>query len=241
MSQTNISLIRDALKKRGIVNETLINGILAVVGKESNFKPQSENLNYSAKRIREVWPYIKEAEAAKLANNPQALGNKVYGGTPGKPKYGNTAPGDGYKYRGRGFNQVTFKGQYFSLGNKLGVDLLNNPDLLNDPKIAAAALAEYYAGAFKSGAKFIKDFYKIDINALLPGADPRTLLMIATNANSGWKKARNIVEREYNKALVYFDQLQKLKTETISQVKKAAPAVLPLILLGVLLLLLNKK
>jgi hypothetical protein len=65
--------------------------------------------------------------------------------------------------------------------------------------------------------------------------------MIATNANSGWKKARNIVEREYNKALVYFDQLQKLKTETISQVKKAAPAVLPLILLGVLLLLLNKK
>ena len=236
MSQTNISLIRDALKKRGIVNETLINGVLAVVGKESNFKPQSENLNYSAKRIREVWPYIKEAEAAKLANNPQALGNKVYSN-----KYGNTAPGDGYKYRGRGFNQVTFKGQYFSLGNKIGVDLLNNPDLLNDPKIAAAALAEYYAGAFKSGAKFIKDFYKIDINALLPGTNPRTLLMIATNANSGWKKARNIVEREYNKALVYFDQLQKLKTETISQVKKAAPAVLPLILLGVLLLLLNKK
>jgi predicted chitinase len=236
MSQTNISLIRDALKKRGIVNETLINGILAVVGKESNFKPQSENLKYSAKRIREVWPYIKEAEAAKLANNPQALANKVYGG-----KYGNTAPGDGFAYRGRGFNQVTFKGQYFSLGNKLGVDLLNNPDLLNDPKIAAAALAEYYAGAFKSGAKFIKDFYKIDINSLLPGTDPRTLLMIATNANSGWKKARNIVEKEYNKALVYFDQLQKLKSETITQVKKAAPMVLPLILLGVLLLLLNKK
>lgn len=236
MSQTNISLIRDALKKRGIVNETLINGILAVVGKESNFKPQSENLNYSAKRIREVWPYIKEAEAAKLANNPQALGNKVYGG-----KYGNTAPGDGFAYRGRGFNQVTFKGQYFSLGNKLGVNLLNNPDLLNDPKIAAAALAEYYAGAFKSGAKFIKDFYKIDINALIPGTDPRTLLMIATNANSGWKKARNIVEREYNKAMVYFDQLQKFKGETISQVKKAAPMVLPLILLGVLLLLFNKK
>ena len=46
MSQTNISLIREALKKRGIVNETLINGIIAVVGKESNFKPQSENLNY---------------------------------------------------------------------------------------------------------------------------------------------------------------------------------------------------
>ena len=236
MSQTNISLIRDALKKRGIVNETLINGIIAVVGKESNFKPQSENLNYSAKRIREVWPYIKEAEAVKLANNPQALGNKVYAN-----KYGNTAPGDGFAYRGRGFNQVTFKGQYFSLGNKIGVDLLNNPDLLNDPKIAAAALAEYYAGAFKNGAKFIKDFYKIDIIALLPGADPRTLLMIATNANSGWKKARNIVEREYNKALVYFDQLQKLKGETISQAKNAAPVLLPLILLGVLLLLLNKK
>jgi len=236
MSQTNISLIRDALKKRGIVNETLINGILAVVGKESNFKPQSENLKYSAKRIREVWPYIKENEAAKLANDPQALGNKVYGN-----KYGNTAPGDGYKYRGRGFNQVTFKGQYFSLGNKLNVDLLNNPDLLNDPKIAAAALAEYYAGAFKSGAKFIKDFYKIDINSLLPGTDPRTLLMIATNANSGWKKARNIVEKEYNKALVYFDQFQKLKGETITQVKKAAPAVIPLILLGLLLLFMNKK
>ena len=154
MSQTNIILIREALRKKGIVNETLINGILAVIGKESLFKPQSENLKYSAARIMQVWPYIKPAEAAKLANNPQALAERVYGG-----KYGNTLPGDGFKYRGRGFNQITFKNLYFSLSNKLGLDLVKNPDLLNKPEIAAAAVAQFYADAFKNGAKFIKDFY----------------------------------------------------------------------------------
>jgi len=236
MSATNINLIREALRARGIVNETLINAILAVVGKESNFRPQSENMKYTAKRIRQVWPYIKEAEAQRLANNPQALANRVYGG-----KYGNTGPNDGWAYRGRGFNQVTFKDQYFRIGNKLKVDLINNPDLLNDPKIAAAALAEFYANALKNGSKFIQEFYKVNINAIPPGTPARTLLMIATNANSGWRKARNIVENEYNKALVYFDQLMKGKGAVIDQAKKAAPAILPLLVLAAILILLNKK
>jgi len=236
MSVNNIEIIRQALRKKGIVNETLINGILAVIGKESRFVPQSENLRYSAKRITQVWPYIKPAEAAKLANNPQALAERVYGG-----KYGNTAPGDSFKYRGRGFNQITFKNLYFSLGNKLGIDLINNPDLLNKPEIAAAAVAQFYADAFKSGAKFIKDFYKVNINSITPGTNPRTLLMIATNANSGWKKARNIVINEYNKALVYFDELQKGRPEAVKeQVKQAGTLILPLILIS-LLFLINKK
>lgn len=232
--QANIDLIREALRARGIVNETLINAILAVVGKESFFTPQSENLNYSAERITQVWPYIKINEARELANNPVKLAERVY-----SKKYGNIKAGDAYAYRGRGFNQVTFADNYYSLSKKLGIDLIKNPDLLNDPKIAAAALAEYYRQAFASGAKFIKDFYKININALQPGIDPLTLLKIAVNANSGWRKDRAIVEKEYLKALPFFEKFMILKGSPITAAKNSLPVLIPLIFL--LLFLIKQK
>ena len=67
-------------------------------------------------------------------------------------KYGNDSPGDGYKYRGRGFNQITFKGSYkknqdlINKENKLGrtVDLINNPDQLNDVQVAAEAAILFF-------------------------------------------------------------------------------------------------
>lgn len=228
----NINLIKNALRSKGIVNETLINAILAVIGKESNFTPQSENLNYSAKRIQEVWSYIKPEEAAKLANNPAALANRVYGG-----KYGNITPADSLAYRGRGFNQITFKNQYYNLSNKLGIDLIKNPDLLNQPEIAAQAVAQYYADAFKNGYRIIQTRYNINITNIPPGTDPLKLLKIATNANSGWRKDPAIVEKEYLKALPFFNDLQTLAGKPITSKNNI---ILPLILLAVLLLALKK-
>ena len=49
---------------------------------------------------------------------------------------GNTAKGDGYKYRGRGFVQITWKNNYKKLGDALGYDLVNNPDQALDPVVA---------------------------------------------------------------------------------------------------------
>lgn len=85
-----------------------------------------ENMNYSAKRLLQIFPkYFNPFNVNEYAGNPVAIANKTYGG-----RMGNTDPGDGYKFRGRGFMQTTGKYSYDRLGKYLGVDLISNPDLV---------------------------------------------------------------------------------------------------------------
>jgi len=225
----NIPLIRDSLNKYGIVNKTLQNAILAVIGKESNFKPQTENLNYSAKRITEVWKYIPLNIAKTLEKNPAKLAAYVYGG-----KYGNVTPQDAINYIGRGFNQITFKNAYKKYGDLLKLDLINNPNLLNNPKTAADAAALYFKNTFAANKGIIKSKYGIDINQIPPGTDPQKLLKIATNANAGFGKAESIVLNEMRKGQQYFDYLQGTKTSFI-------PNLGALLLLGAITLFILKN
>jgi hypothetical protein len=62
----------------------------------------------------------------------------------GRADLGNTEPGDGAKFRGRGFVQITGRRNYTNYGHAIGVDLVANPDLALDPKIAAEILALYF-------------------------------------------------------------------------------------------------
>ena len=128
--KNNIVEIVQACIRKGITNLYSIAAILSVISKETEFKPKTENLNYTANRIKQVFLALS-SQATKLEANPQALGNAAYGG-----KYGN-ALNEGYKYRGRAYNQLTFKGNYEKFGNLTGVNLVSNPDAANDPKIAA--------------------------------------------------------------------------------------------------------
>lgn len=107
----------------------------------AGFKSDTENLNYSARRLRQVFPkyFRTDAEAAAAAGNPQAIANKVYGG-----RLGNTAPGDGWKYRGRGPLQLTGKANYAEMGKALGIDLVGNPDLAADPRIGLQIACEFW-------------------------------------------------------------------------------------------------
>ncbi|MFA5899571.1 MAG: hypothetical protein WC829_10705 [Hyphomicrobium sp.] len=117
-------------------------------------EPATENLNYSAKRMTEVWPSrFKTLAAAKpYANNPEALGNKVYGG-----RLGNDQPGDGYKYRGRGLSQITGKGMYAKFARLLNIDLVGNPDLALRPDIAARILVVGMRDGLFTGKK-LRDY-----------------------------------------------------------------------------------
>lgn len=129
-----------AAERYGIRGRKATAMLLAQLGHESNLMPVTENLSYSAERIRQVWPtrFPTVDHARPYARNPQALGNKVYGG-----RMGNTQPGDGYRYRGRGYVQITGRDMYRSVGRALGLDLEGNPDLLLTHDVSALAACEF--------------------------------------------------------------------------------------------------
>ncbi len=144
----NMATLLKRMIDKGITNPYSQAAINAVVSKESAFIPRSENLNYSAQRIMQVWPKIKPDVAAKLANNPEALGNYVY--SPSfNPSLGN-GTNEGYKYRGRGLNQLTGKANYSKYGSALGYDLVNNPDLMNDMKVASDVAILFFQNGIKT-------------------------------------------------------------------------------------------
>lgn len=228
----NIKLIVDSLNKYGITNQQLQAGILATISKESNFVPQSENLNYSYANIKRVWPDTPDAKAKSLANNPVALGNYKYGG-----KYGNS-PTEGYTYRGRGFNQITFKNTYKEIGKIIGQDLVGNPDLLNDPSIAADAAAAYYRIGLMQGNKLgaFSKFGVTDYNAV---KDTLTATKVAIQVNAGLKTNFNngVVQEGFNKAKAIVDSLyEKIKSYASSGVTASIDAVKKKPLLTVLVI-----
>lgn len=115
--------------------------LLGQVHHESGgFRRLSEDLNYSAARLLEVFPkYYTKESAAEDAHNPEKIANRVYGG-----RNGNNLEGDGYKYRGRGYIQLTGKYNYEKYGRMIGEDLVSNPDLAAKPEIAAKVAVAYY-------------------------------------------------------------------------------------------------
>lgn len=122
----------------------------------SALEPASENLNYTAKRMCEVWPsrFKSVTAATPFAGNAEALGNKVYGG-----RLGNDQPGDGFRYRGRGLSQITGKGMYEKFGKLMSIDLVGNPDLALQPKIASRILVVGMRDGLFTGKK-LADFIK---------------------------------------------------------------------------------
>lgn len=90
-----------------------------------------ENLNYSAKRLHEVFPkrFPTLESATPYAGSSQKLANKIYGG-----RMGNEDVNDGWTYRGRGAIQLTGKSNYAKYG------YLNNPDEVADKYAFDAAL-----------------------------------------------------------------------------------------------------
>ena len=121
-----------------------------------------EDLTYtSATRLLQVFGVgnhsaaVRPGEVATLLNNPQALAERVYGlGNPRKSaELGNTAPGDGFRFRGGGLLQTTGGGNYRRLGERIGIDLHGHPMLIADPANALLpALHEWDAGRLNEAA-----------------------------------------------------------------------------------------
>jgi putative chitinase len=113
-----VPVLNTAMSKYGIVNRLRIAAFIAQVGHESG------QLRY----VREIW-------------GPTAQQS----GYEGRADLGNTVPGDGAKYRGRGLIQITGRANYVACGEALGLDLVSQPTLLEQPQYATMSAAWFWS------------------------------------------------------------------------------------------------
>jgi putative chitinase len=124
-----IAQIPDTAAKFNITNPLRLAHFLAQCGHESGgFRAVSENLNYSAKGLVGTFPkYFNATTAAQYERKPEMIASRVYGGRMGN---GDEASKEGFKFRGRGYIQLTGKSNYTALTRFIGEDCVANPDLV---------------------------------------------------------------------------------------------------------------
>jgi len=118
------------MEKFGISNSNRLAHFLSQVAHESgNFKLVNENLNYSSKGLMSIFKkyFPTEALATAFERKPEKIANKVYASRMGN---GDEASGEGYKFRGRGYIQLTGKDNYKAFSDFIGEDCVSNPDLV---------------------------------------------------------------------------------------------------------------
>lgn len=137
----NLNVLLDEGTARGLPLKHIAYALATVLHEVgSALKPISENLYYSsASRIRAVWPvqFSSVAAAQPYAKNPEKLANKVYANRIGN---GPEASGDGWRYRGRGYVQITGKTNYQRGSAVAVIDLVAEPDVALEPRLAAMLL-----------------------------------------------------------------------------------------------------
>jgi predicted chitinase len=191
--------IEKAMDRHGITNKNARSAIQGVIGKESGWT-HLEETNYSGTsndRIKSVFgkrvSSLSDGELTALKSNSTKFWDRVYGvddPTGTGRKYGNTMPGDGEKYKGRGVNGLTFKSNYQAYNEVLqrdgklqrSVDIVANPQLLSsDPEVAAEVAVLFFLEGAKSPLMRSK-YGTNDLNAL---PDLKTAVTAMTNINAG--------------------------------------------------------
>lgn len=156
--------IDEAMKEFGIVKPEDQAMFIAQSGHESaGFSALVESFNYTpaallttfGRRITNYQAYMlgRDKEKGQVANQP-AIANLVYSN-----RYGNNAPGDGWKYRARGLIGITFLDNYRDCGNGLKVDLVAQPELLAQDEYAARSAAWFFAS--KGCMKYTGDLVRV--------------------------------------------------------------------------------
>jgi putative chitinase len=194
-------------KLKGLVPQTLIDDMvsheintplraahfLAQAAHESGgFKFKSENLNYSKESLLKVFPkYFTAASAEGYHRQPEKIASRVYANRMGN---GDEASKDGWKYKGRGYIQLTGKDNYkaFSEWAKEPT-ILSNPDQVADDKYAGLSAIWFWN---KNGLSKIADADNL--------RDDKTLIKITSRVNGGTHGLADRLERfnDYKKILL---------------------------------------
>ena len=135
-----IAQIPDTAAKFQINTPLRLAHFLAQCGHESGgFRATQENLNYSAKGLMGIFKkyFPTQSLAEQYQRNPQKIASKVYGGRMGN---GPESTGEGFKFRGRGYIQLTGKDNYTAFGKSINEDMTANPDkVASDYALLSAA------------------------------------------------------------------------------------------------------
>jgi putative chitinase len=138
----------------------------------AGFTALKENLNYKAETLTRLWPKLFPAGVAmayaSMPNKQEAIANRAYGGRMGN---GAEASGEGWKFHGRGFIQLTGKENYTAFTKSIGEDCIANPDLVAS-KYALASAAWFFN---KNGLHKMAD----------GGANDDTVTKITKRVNGG--------------------------------------------------------
>ncbi len=124
-----LAQIPDTAAKFNITNNLRLAHFLSQCGHESGgFKAVSENLNYSADGLKKIFgKYFPGNLNESYAKQPEKIASRVYGNRMGN---GDEASKEGYKFRGRGYIQLTGKANYTKFTQFIGEDCVSNPDLV---------------------------------------------------------------------------------------------------------------
>ena len=165
-----ITQIPTVMEKFQINTPLRLAHFLAQCGHESgNFRAVQENLNYSADGLKRIFPkYFPGNLAESYARNPEKIASKVYGGRMGN---GDETTKEGFKFRGRGYIQLTGKANYTAFAKSIGEDTVANPDLVAT-KYPLASAAWFFS---KNGLNAIAD----------KGADSSTVTAVTKRVNGG--------------------------------------------------------
>lgn len=166
-----IAMIPDTAAKFGINTPLRLAHFLAQCGHESGgFRATQENLNYSAKGLMGIFKkYFPNASiAAAYERKPERIANKVYANRMGN---GSELSGEGYKFRGRGYIQLTGKENYTAFGKAINENILANPDVVSS-KYALLSAAWFFS---KNGLHKMAD----------EGASDQVVTKITKRVNGG--------------------------------------------------------
>lgn len=177
---------------------------LATIAHESaRLTTTVENLNYSAAGLASTWParfatrdaatgrpikiaghYEPSAAAHRIARKPVQIANTVYADRLGN---GAESTGDGWRYRGRGLIHITGRANYATTGDKLELDLIERPELLEHPHYAALSAAVWWRGNGLNQIADTGDMAAVTrvVNGGLTGLDDRLKLYAAAVAYLG--------------------------------------------------------
>lgn len=162
-----INYLKNAARKIGLNSPQSIASLIAIASGESGLNPRDESHIYSGSRLRQIFPYLTEDQykrASRKGISKKDFFQIVYGEY-SPSRVGNRNISDGGKYFGRGYIQLTGYGNYKRYSQLSGIDIVNKPELVNDPIFGAEIAAIYFKDRIKTD-QYDPNYFKKALSAV---------------------------------------------------------------------------